>query len=401
MMEKNRKAIDLFCGCGGMSVGIKNAGVEVIAGVDIEKSYISSFEKNFPNSKALVLDLSEIDPFEFMKILKLSQGELFLLAGGPPCQGFSKNVPRSKRREKDANNLLINTYINYCKALRPELILMENVAEMKNGFDRYYSNTINQELKLLGYNVKLLILNAADYGVPQKRKRAFFLGIKSPYELPFLQPTHFKQKELDLFKDKHVSVWEAISDLPSVKHDAIFDKIKYSTKAQNSFQRRMRVGHNSEYIFNHQPKRLKEKQFARINSLKPGQGLKDLPNDLQIKAGYSGAYGRLSEEMVAPTITRWVFHPGSGRWGHPRDKRLITIREAARIQSFPDSFEFIGSYTQQAGQLGNAVPPILAEEIVKHMIKHYDLEKSNKLMNSCNESFSDADGISKVVACAS
>ncbi len=382
-------------------LGFKNAGIDVIAGIDIKPLYITSFKRNFPESKAIILDLAKTDPFEFMKEFNLSEGELFLLAGGPPCQGFSKNVPKSKRTENDPNNLLIKTYIRYCMALKPEIILMENVAEMKNGFGEYYSNTIHTELEAIGYNVISLVLNAADYGIPQRRRRAFFLGIRYPYSIPVLYPTYFKEKEASLFSNQHVSVWEAISDLPSVNHDEVFDKIKYQTVAQNNFQKRMRLNHKSNYVSNHQPRKLTEKQFSRINSLNPGQGLKDLPDELKVKGGYSGAYGRLTDEMVAPTITRWVFHPGSGRWGHPRDKRLITIREAARIQSFPDSFEFIGSYIQQAGQLGNAVPPMLAEEIVKHILNYYDSETSKSLINSSSDSFSDTDGNLKVTAVAS
>lgn len=396
MGKKTRKTIDLFCGCGGLSVGLSNAGMDVIAGIDIEPTYISSFKRNFPDSEALVLDLSKKDPLDFMRDIKLSEGELFILAGGPPCQGFSKNVPRSKRTEKDPNNLLINTYIQYCKALKPELILMENVAEMKNGFGEFYSNVIHKELEEIGYNMTSLVLNAADYGVPQRRKRAFFLGIKFPYKIPKMYPIYFKTQEAGLFDNQHISVWDAISDLPSVKHDDCFEKIKYRTEPQNDFQARMRLNHNSQYVLNHHPRKLRDKQFARINALEPGQGLKDLPSELRIKGGYSGAYGRLTDDMVAPTITRWVFHPGSGRWGHPRDKRLITIREAARIQSFPDYFEFVGSYTQQAGQIGNAVPPILVEEIVRHMMQYYESKISNSPTKSSNESFSDFEGKLKV-----
>jgi DNA (cytosine-5)-methyltransferase 1 len=121
-------------------------------------------------------------------------------------------------------------------------------------------------------------------------------------------------------------------------------------------------------VSNHSPRQLQPTQYARLAALEAGQGLKDLPKHLQVKGGYSGAYGRLTKDMVSPTITRWVFHPGSGRWGHPIDIRVLTIREAARIQGFPDSFEFVGSYTQQAGQLGNAVPPLLAERVVESML---------------------------------
>src|SRR5690606_18855678 len=120
-------------------------------------------------------------------------------------------------------------------------------------------------------------------------------------------------------------------------------------------------------VRNHVARLLAPTQYARLAALKPGQKHKDLPRELQVRGGYSGAYGRLTKEMIAPTITRWVFHPGSGRWGHPVDIRVLSIREVARIQGFPDSFEFVGTYTQQAGQLGNAVPPLLAWRIAEAM----------------------------------
>ena len=385
-----KQAIDLFCGCGGISVGLKNAGIDILAGVDIEKSFLCSFEKNFPESKALLLDLSKTDPKDFMKMVGIKKGELFLLAGGPPCQGFSKNVPRSMRSEDDPKNLLIKTYIEYCKEIKPQMVLMENVAEMKNGFDELYSSIITEELSNLGYKVTSIVLNSADFGIPQRRRRAFFLGtrIGRNYLSP-LTPTH--QKSGDIYSiDRHITVWDAISDLPSVKHDDNFDKIKYATKPNNNYQKLMRKSSKSDAL-NHSPRKLQDKQFARLSALKPGQGLKDLPENLKVKGGYSGAYGRLTKDMVAPTITRWVFHPGSGRWGHPVDTRLITIREAARLQSFPDTFEFVGTYTQQAGQLGNAVPPLLAEKIASHMIDHY-LKESKMVKNSSMDIFFESSG---------
>ena len=191
-----------------------------------------------------------------MALLGVSPGELTLVAGGPPCQGFSKNVPRRRRVMDDPNNLLIRTYLEYCVALKPRMVLMENVAEMRNGFSSRFSEEILATLDQAGYAVTHATLNAADFGVPQRRRRAFFLASRS---------------------------------------------------------------------------------------------------------------GRLTKDMVAPTITRWVFHPGSGRWGHPVDTRTLTIREAARIQGFSDSYEFVGSFVQQAGQLGNAVPPLLIERVATTM----------------------------------
>ena len=361
------KAIDLFCGCGGMSAGLRSAGFEVMAGVDVEPKYMATFERNFPNATPLRLDLSSVPPECLMERLGVASGDLDLLAGGPPCQGFSKNVPRRQRVMDDPNNLLIRTYIDYCITLKPKAVLMENVAEMRNGFSSRFSEEILARLERAGYTVIHVTLNAAEFGVPQRRRRAFFLAARDEKPLRAPSPTHGAgTRQGALFsRSPFVSVWEAIGDLPSLHHGCGDDPTSYACKPFSEYQRAIRTGFDR--VRNHVARTLAPTQYARLASLQPGQGNKDLPDDLKTKGGYSGAYGRLTKEMVAPTITRWVFHPGSGRWGHPVDIRTLTIREAARIQGFSDSYEFVGSFVQQAGQLGNAVPPLLIEKVARAM----------------------------------
>ena len=395
-MMQGLTAIDLFCGCGGISKGLQDAGFEILAGVDIEPNYICTFSHNFPNAESLQIDLAETSPEEFMQTVGINRGELDLLAGGPPCQGFSKNVPRKNRFLEDPRNKLIEVFLNYCEALQPRFIILENVAEMKNGFDQIYTDEILSRLE--GYTITQMTLNAADYGVPQRRRRAFFIANRENIKFKPPPQTHSKD-EVDLFAlPNYVTVWQAIGDLPSKKHTENKDvPCKYACLPISDYQKSMRNGNQT--VKNHVARQLQPKQFERISSLKAGQGLKDLPEHLQTKGGYSGAYGRLTKEMVSPTITRWVFHSGSGRWGHPVDKRLLTIREIARIQSFPDDFEFIGSYTQRAGQLGNAVPPLLAQKIVESMLAQVGI--SNLESNSMNFSSSirsSALGKSKAIA---
>lgn len=171
----------------------------------------------------------------------------------------------------------------------------------------------------------------------------------------------------------------------------------YATPPASAFQRLVRNGHAD--VSNHRPRKLQPVQHARLKSLKPGQGRADLPEAIRPRSGYSGAYGRLTEKMIAPTITRWVFHPGSGRWGHPRDTRVITIREAARLQSFPDDFVFVGTYTQQAGQVGNAVPPLLARRIGEEIMGQLrPSRRSNRAISSDSDSRSEAAGRGKMIA---
>lgn len=369
--HKRLTAIDLFCGCGGISVGLRSAGFEVLAGVDINEKYISSFTKNFPESLTVTKDINQIPPSEFLDMIGLRKGELTLLAGGPPCQGFSKNVPRKYRYLEDDRNQLIRTYLDYCEYMQPAMILMENVAEMRNGFNQAYTQEIESRLEAAGYTVHHAVLTAADYGVPQMRHRAFFMANRVDVKLTTPPPTHLPlgdNKTSDLFgANNYVKVWDAISDLPSLKHGESMVPGKYISTPQNDFQKKIRS--NSSNFPNHVARKLSDIQYSRISKLEPGQGLRDLPKELQVKGGFSGAYGRLTKDMVAPTITRWVFHPGSGRWGHPVDLRTLSIREIARIQSFPDQYEFTGTFVDQAGQLGNAVPPLLAEAVSAHMLK--------------------------------
>lgn len=361
-------AVDLFCGCGGISAGLRNAGYRILAGADIEKHFIQTFRLNFPEAKCLQLDLTTTSPQDFMDLLQIGRGQLDLLAGGPPCQGFSKNVPRKQRSADLKNNQLIYTFLAYCEYLRPKYVLLENVAEMKNSFDNKFTYEIGNRLAALGYEVLHATLNAADFGVPQRRRRAFFIATANGGKLRFPRPSHFARQSEDLhfslFEHRHhVCVWDAIGDLPNLEHGMGTQPCEYSSDPSGEFQMYVRNGEGT--VMNHIARKLRPLQYERLSSLKPGEGYRELPNHLKTKGGYSGAYGRLTKEMVAPTVTRWVFHPGSGRFGHPVDIRTITMRETARLQSFRDNFIFSGTYTQQSGQLGNAVPPLLAEKIAR------------------------------------
>lgn len=382
-------SVDLFCGCGGISEGLRLAGYEVRAGVDIERKYIQSFRHNFPDAHAITDSVLDCCPSAFGRLISIEPEQLAIMVGGPPCQGFSKNVPRKYRYLEDPKNQLVRTYLDYVEFFRPEIVLMENVAEMKNGFEGQYTGEVLERLDRSGYTVTHAVLNAADYGVPQRRRRAFFMANRAGVSFDVPRPTHSKptsQKGLFSFEESHVSVWDAIGDLPPLEHGQTF-KGKYLYPVTSRYQQRARAG--SDLLLNHVARTLQSTQLARYSALQPGQGNKDLPPELRSKGGYSGAYGRLTKDMIAPTITRWVFHPGSGRWGHPVDIRALSIREVARIQGFPDTFEFVGSYLEQAGQLGNAVPPLLAATVVadlrRQLQTHAVLRTSRRRSNESLE----------------
>jgi DNA (cytosine-5)-methyltransferase 1 len=362
MKQKNYRAIDLFCGCGGISLGLEMVGFSVLAGIDIEKKYLKTFIHNFPRAKAICDDLRKVDAENLLFSLGLKRGELDLLAGGPPCQGFSKNVPRSKREADSSNNLLMETYLDFCEKIYPQWILIENVAEMRNGFNAKYTQEINKKLALLGYKIIDNVYNSVNFGVPQNRRRAFFLARRDGIEPESPKPTFFKKEAgLGFEENNYVTVWDAISDFPSIKQGEGIEPGTYACNPKNKYQEAMRS--KQEKYYNHIARKLQPIQNERLQSLKPGEGIKNLPDEIKTKGGYSGAYGILKKDMICPTITRWVFHPGSGRWGHPVDKRLITIREAARLHGYNDDFRFIGTYIEQAGQIGNSVPPVLAKQI--------------------------------------
>lgn len=392
LIRSSGSAIDLFCGCGGISEGLRMAGYRVIAGIDIERKYIATFKHNFPDANAMTESILAVAPETIARMVNVEPEELAILAGGPPCQGFSKNVPRRYRYLEDPKNQLVRAYLDYVEFLLPEIVLMENVAEMKNGFEGQYTDEVLERLSRVGYTITHAVLNAADYGVPQRRRRAFFMANRAGVEFTVPKPTHVSPGGSNLFSfsDAHVSVWDAISDLPSLEPGEKYCG-GYSSRPLSPYQKIARG--TVTKLSNHVARVLQPVQLARYAALLPGQGNKDLPEHLRSRGGYSGAYGRLTKDMIAPTITRWVFHPGSGRWGHPVDRRVLSIREVARIQGFPDSFEFVGSYLEQAGQLGNAVPPLLAATVavdLQRQLRSHDFSSTAK--RSSNESRSTVAG---------
>ena len=346
--------LDLFCGCGGMSWGLSKKGFNIIAGIDIWDVALKTYAHNHKNAKAINMDITDAKPLDVMREIGVDPETVDVIIGGPPCQGFSKNVPASWRFLEDPRNQLYKAYLRFVEEIKPKVVIIENVAEIYNAFNGIVREEIINTLRDWGYKVEVKIINMSLYGIPQKRRRCFFFA--SRVGAPSFP------KECD-----HVlSGWDAISDLPVVNQGEGYDGMPYTFEAENDYQRHMRK--DSQSLYNHVANIMKPTQTARISSIGPGQSLKDMPPELQVKGGYSGAYGRLDYTSVAPTITRWVFHIGSGRFAHPREIRGFTMREAARIQSFSDDFHFLGSRNEQAGQIGNAVPPYFMEQLADNII---------------------------------
>lgn len=346
-------------------MGFALADFDIILGIDWEDHALETYKLNFPDAKVVCGDISVADPAALMAELGLEEGELDCLIGGPPCQGFSKNVPARNRFLEDDRNQLVREFLRFVSVFKPKTVLMENVAEMAAAYENAYSQEIEEKLSAWGYQVDWKRLLAADYGVPQMRRRAFFMANRIGQPIRFPQPTHRPlgtSSSIHQGMPTYVTVWEAISDLLPLEHGKGQDPSPYKCEPKTVYQELIRSRTNG-VVHDHVARKLQPVQYERVSSLKEGQGIKDLPDHLRPASGYSGAYGRLWRDELAPTITCWVFHPGSGRFSHPVDNRVITIREAARLQSFPDHFVFKGSYNQKAKQVGNAVPPFLARAL--------------------------------------
>lgn len=362
------KVVDLFCGCGGFSWGFKNEGFQVLLGIDFNPIALKTFTRNFPEARIREADITTYSPNDLLDELHLKPGELDCLIGGPPCQGFSKNVPAKERYAEDPRNQLLFRFLDFVTVLKPKIVLIENVAEMQKSYQNTYTLTILQTLNLLGYNVKSEKLLAADYGVPQLRRRTFFLANRLRVPVTFPDPTHLHPKhKLPLFdnRNEYVTVWDAIADLPTLEQGEGENPCEYNKTPETEYQQLMRQ--SSSLLYDHIARSLTEAQLERVKHLEPGkgQGVEALPEHLRPRSSYSGAYARLIPNEPARTITKWVFHPGSGRYYHPFDNRVITIREAARLQSFPDHFIFEGTYIQKSHQVGEAVPPLLSQALAK------------------------------------
>lgn len=356
-MPKNKSKptiIDLFAGCGGLSFGLEQAGFEVLLGVDNWAPSLKTFECNHAHAKTLVGDISKISPSDLKKII--GNKKIDVIVGGPPCQGFSLSGPRNFY---DPRNRLYLDFIRLVKELRPRAFIVENVPGLAALFGGEIKEKIVKEFEKLGYTVNSKILNASDYGVPQNRKRIVFVGLRGKKMYEFPKPTHSNEG----VGRKKVTVAEAIGDLPVLKKELGSEESEYTKSALSGYQKRMRK--NSKKIYNHVASKHTE-QTVKIVALVPeGGNYKDLPDHLKGTRNFHVAWTRLHGSKPSPTIDT-----GHRHHFHPTENRVPTVREAARIQSFPDSFRFTGPKTAQYKQVGNAVPPLLAEAIGRSLIKY-------------------------------
>ena len=331
------KIIDLFCGCGGLSRGFELAGFETTLAIDNWSDAIKTYNHNSKKNVAICEDIRNLSN-EFLKSYKDSS-RIVGVIGGPPCQGYSTV---GTREVNDPRNYL---YLEYCRVvenIEPDFFVIENVKGLITLNGGAFKEDIISTFSKLGYHVEYKILNAADYGVPQNRHRVFFVGMKN------------KKFEFPNKNDNIVTILDALSDLPSL--DMIDKSNMYTTIPMNDYQKKMRI--KSEKILNHQATNHTEKTKQIIGLIKDGGKISDLPQEYWNVRKYNKAFQRMLSTGVSNTIDT-----GHRNYFHYNENRIPSVRENARIQSFPDHFEILGSKTSQYKQIGNAVPPLLAFSI--------------------------------------
>lgn len=384
MSGDNLTMIDLFSGAGGLSEGLSEAGFHSLFATEIVPEYAKTYRLNHKGATVVTADIRSIDANDIRNGLNIERGELDLIAGGPPCQGFSINAPI--RSILDERNHLFKEYLRFVDVFAPKAILIENVPGLVS-FERGATlHAILNALADMGYGADVRILGAAYYGVPQMRWRTFILGLRGR-NIPshaFPEPIchapirpnftttfdgHSLVKEPSPESNANfVTVRDAIGDLPSLKCGERGVEIKeYFCAPFSDYQRRARIG--SIGVLNHEAPFLSKVNIERLHYIKPGGNWTDIPFDMLPKgmqrartSDHTKRYGRVTADGLASTILTKC-DPHWGAFIHYEQDRSFTVREAARIQSFPDHFVFSGTQGQQFAQVGNAVPPLLAEAV--------------------------------------
>lgn len=385
-MKIKYEAIDIFSGCGGVSCGLSLAGFKVKSAVEIEKHAVDTYLSYGPLNKVNVLndDVCNLSGEQILKAAKIKKDDIYLFAGCPPCQNFSRQNPLNKNKSIDERKKLLFEFLRLIEEIMPPFILMENVPGIKTNFNKEILSEFLQRLKK-HYYVKEDILNAANYGVPQARKRFVLHAVRNnineelksigfSFDLP--KATHNKTGNNGLQKWK--TVREAIDDLPAIKAGE-----EYVDDGK---------------IHNHKCAGLSDKNLKRIKAIRKNGGSRNgLPKELildchkkkdengNVFSGHGDVYGIMDPDKPAPTITGGCLCYSKGRYGHYSQERAISIREAARLQTFPDDFVFSNSLTDSALQIGNAVPIDLVKasgEVFKAAIRSIKIKRAKEKMNN-------------------
>lgn len=342
--------IDLFSGCGGLSLGFQQTGkYKIIAGIDNYADALKTFKVNHKGSVALNLDLFDENFTDEVK-KQTNNTKIDIIIGGPPCQGFSVTGPRNF---DDKRNKLYLAMISAVKEFKPKAFLIENVPGLASMYGGEIKDEILKRFHELGYVVKVKVLLAADYGVPQMRRRVFFVGIQKGLG-------DFNFPEAILKPENYVSTSDAISDLPSRNDELGQETDSYNSTPISKYQKKMRK--NATKLINHVTGVHGDKVKNVISQVPDGGNYKDLPEGVGTSRNFHVAWTRYNSQKPSNTIDT-----GHRNHFHYKWDRVPTVRENARLQSFPDDFIFFGSRTSQYRQVGNAVPPILGEAIANEI----------------------------------
>ena len=365
--------IDLFCGAGGLSDGLRQAGFDAVAGVDFDKHAIATYKANHPNATPFNRDIADVSADDLRATL--GGRELDLIAGGPSCQGFSTI---GKRVEDDPRNVLFRHFARLVREMQPKFFLMENVKGLLAYRKGYFQQLISESFGEAGYRVYPRVVCAADYGVPQLRNRVVFIGSRLDVPLSLPEPTHSEPGSL-LGGKPYVTVGEAIGDLPLMNGDLESEEWEYASAPTCSYQRYARSGSRSKHVTLHQANGMSDAAREVVRLVKEGHGLRSVPVE-QLPARFrrmrkistgefrkdcTTLYHRLSRAQPGYTITCYFRNVASGPFVHPVEDRSLSYREAARIMSFKDSYQFRGSNLTR--QIGNAVPPLLGKAMGTHV----------------------------------
>ena len=339
--------IDLFSGAGGMSLGAEWAGVKVKVAVEADPYAAATFRKNHPKTVVINESIESVKSIEFD-----SEKRKVIIFGGPPCQGFSTSNQRTRSSDNPLN-WLFRHYMRVVRKLLPDWVVFENVTGMVTTEGGRFTNEVLRGFSRAGYTTSHFILNAADFGVPQKRSRLFIVASRDGIQIE--RPTPGKGQ---------VTVWDAIGDLPILRNGAVINELSYRCAPLSEYARQLRGGLSSSR--NHLVSRNAEEIIKRYTHIPQGGNWSDIPARYMKSYAdrtrcHTGIYHRLNYKE--PSVVIGNFR--KNMLIHPTQSRGLSVREAARLQSFPDNFEFHGSIGFQQQQVGNAVPPLLAQAVFK------------------------------------
>jgi DNA (cytosine-5)-methyltransferase 1 len=368
MTKQRLTAIDLFCGAGGLSEGFRQAGYTVVAGNDIDAAAGETYKATHPDAEFILGPIQDVGVDRLCKDSALRPGELDVLLGGPPCQAYS--VYNHQRGMHDARATLFREYLRIVEGMSPKWVVMENVTGITSIAGGSVVQSIKDELRRLGYEVECRILRAEEYGVPQERRRVVFIGNRLGLPIEFPEPTHGPAGSGLL---PFTTIWDAIGDLPPLANGEKDRIALYAAAPAHWFQKYVRENARRT-VLNHDAPRLSVINEVRMRHIPIGGSWRDIPHDLlpegmkkAKRSDHTKRYGRMRPEGLSCTVlTKCDIH-----WGadiHPYQDRAISVREAARIQAFPDSFVFQGSRTEQYTQVGNAVPPLLGRKVAEGIL---------------------------------